>query len=57
MRAVFEQYAKVTKDGEKYMRLEDFATEFLEIGNGEDGQVNIETAKMLGGILDSSKDG
>ena len=39
------------------MRPEDFIVEFLEIGKDSPQKVNLETAKMLGSILDTSKDG
>lgn len=39
------------------MRPEDFIVDYLEIGHGTDQPVNLQTAKMLGSILDTSKDG
>lgn len=57
LRAIFDKYAKVVVNGEKYMRPEDFIVDYLEIGKEKTQKVNLETAKMLGSILDTSKDG
>jgi hypothetical protein len=57
LRAIFERHAKVTVNGEQFMRPEDFIVEYLEFGKNGNHKVNLETAKMLGSILDTSKDG
>ena len=55
LREVFDKYAKVEKDGEKFMRPEDFILDYL--GDGKREKINIQTAKLIGSILDTTRDG
>lgn len=55
LREVFDKYAKVEKDGEKFMKPEDFMLDYL--GDGKRENLNIETARLIGSILDTTRDG
>jgi len=55
LREVFDKYAKIEKDGEKYMSPLDFVVDYL--GDGNRANLNIETAKLMGSILDTTRDG
>ncbi|GBN82873.1 Calcium-binding mitochondrial carrier protein Aralar1 [Araneus ventricosus] len=52
---IFKKYASVEKNGELFMTPEDFVRRFLGIYQGEN--YNPKTVKLLGSILDTSKDG
>ncbi|XP_037081771.1 calcium-binding mitochondrial carrier protein Aralar1-like isoform X2 [Pollicipes pollicipes] len=55
LHTIFLQYASVEKDGEKYMTPTDFIRNFL--GWFTDNNYNSTSVKLLGGIIDTSKDG
>lgn len=55
LREIFNRYASVEKAGEKYMTHEDFILKYLKLFPDEN--YNKKTAHLLGGILDTSKDG
>ncbi|KAF8788513.1 calcium-binding mitochondrial carrier protein Aralar1-like [Argiope bruennichi] len=52
---IFKKYASVEKNGELFMTPEDFVRRFL--GIYQDENYNPKTVKLLGSILDTSKDG
>lgn len=52
---IFHKYATVEKNGEKFMSAEDFVIKFLGVLNEND--YNKDTARLLAGIVDTSKDG
>lgn len=54
LREVFERYASVEKHGEKFMTHEDFIVKYLQLFSDNYAK---KTAYLLGGILDTSKDG
>ena len=54
LRAIFEKYASAQSEGEKLMTDEDFLVKFLRIF--PEGNFNKDSAELLCGILDSSKD-
>ncbi|XP_043215075.1 calcium-binding mitochondrial carrier protein Aralar1-like isoform X4 [Amphibalanus amphitrite] len=53
--SIFEQYASLEKDGQKYMTPTDFIRNFL--GWFKEDNFNPESVKLLAGIIDTSKDG
>jgi len=55
LRSIFDKYASATVDGDKYMTDEDFIVRFLNLF--PDSGYNKESASLLCGILDQSKDG
>lgn len=55
LQAIFEKYASVEKNGERFMTHEDFIRQFLKLYPEETH--NKVTVNLLGGILDTSKDG
>lgn len=55
LKQVFDKHASVVKDGERYMTHEDFIRRFLKLFTHDN--YNKQTVAMLGGILDTSKDG
>jgi solute carrier family 25 aspartate/glutamate transporter 12/13 len=55
LREIFNRYASVTKNGESFMTHEDFIIRYLQLFPSE--KYNKKTAYLLGGILDTSKDG
>jgi len=54
LRDVFNKYASVEKAGEKFMTHEDFIVRYLRLF---EDKYTKKTAYLLGGILDTSKDG
>lgn len=57
LREIFEKYASVERAGEKFMTYEDFIVKYLNLYPSAD-DVNLKKSiKVLGGILDTSKDG
>ncbi|GFY71627.1 calcium-binding mitochondrial carrier protein Aralar1 [Trichonephila inaurata madagascariensis] len=52
---IFKKYASVEKNGELFMTPDDFVRKFLAIY--QDQNYNPKTVKLLGSILDTSKDG
>ena len=54
LKAIFEKYASARLDGELYMTDEDFLVRFLKIF--PESGYNKDSAKLLCGILDTSKD-
>lgn len=52
---VFNKYATVEKNGEKFMTAHDFIVNYL--GLLEEKDYNQDTARLLTGIVDTSKDG
>lgn len=57
LREIFDKYASVDKSGEKFMTYEDFIVKYLNLIPQVDDPVSKKTIKLLGGILDTSKDG
>ncbi|XP_035220847.1 calcium-binding mitochondrial carrier protein Aralar1-like [Stegodyphus dumicola] len=55
LQEVFNKYASVEKNGERFMTPEDFVRKFL--GVYKDPNYNLKTVNLLGSILDTSKDG
>ena len=55
VRAVFDKYASANIDGVAYMTDEDFIVRFLQLFPSSN--FNKQSAKLLCGILDQSKDG
>lgn len=55
LRDIFNKYASLEKDGEKYMTPEDFVIKYLGFFDGEG--LNSESVKLLAAIVDTSKDG
>ncbi|XP_066961578.1 calcium-binding mitochondrial carrier protein Aralar1 isoform X2 [Macrobrachium rosenbergii] len=55
LREIFNKYASVEKNGEKFMTAKDFVREYL--GLYSEPNYNINSINLLGGILDTSKDG
>ncbi|CAG2101443.1 unnamed protein product [Medioppia subpectinata] len=55
LRDIFNKYASTEKDGDLFMTPEDFLQSYLGLYNDEN--YNPKTVKMLGSILDTSKDG
>ncbi|XP_067138502.1 calcium-binding mitochondrial carrier protein Aralar1-like isoform X2 [Centruroides vittatus] len=55
LREIFLKYASIEKNGEYFMTPEDFICKFL--GLYQDANYNTKTVKLLGNILDTSKDG
>ena len=55
LKEIFEKYATAQVDGETYMTDEDFIVKFLKLFPEKD--YNKDSAKLLCGILDQSKDG
>ncbi|KAI1289505.1 Calcium-binding mitochondrial carrier protein Aralar1 [Halotydeus destructor] len=55
LKAVFDKYASAEKDGEKFMTHEDFIRRYLQLFPEENH--NKTSVDVLGGILDTSKDG
>lgn len=56
LRQVFNRYASVERNGERFMTHEDFIIRYLKLFPDEE-QYNRKTAHLLGGIVDTSKDG
>ncbi len=54
LKAIFEKYASAQSEGEHLMTDEDFLVKFLKIF--PEGIFNKDSAELLCGILDSSKD-
>nr|XP_022908290.1 calcium-binding mitochondrial carrier protein Aralar1 isoform X1 [Onthophagus taurus] len=52
---IFNKYASVEKNGEKFMTAEDFVRKYLGLFNGTD--FNQDSVRMLASIVDTSKDG
>lgn len=55
LREIFHKYASVVQNGEKFMLASDFVRGFL--GLYKDPNYNTNSVKLLGGIIDTSKDG
>jgi len=55
LKVIFDKYATASVEGEKYMTDEDFVVKFLKLFPDEN--YNKESASLLCGILDQSKDG
>ena len=55
LKVIFDKYASASVEGEKYMTDEDFVVRFLRLFPESD--YNKESASLLCGILDQSKDG
>lgn len=55
LKTVFDKYASVEKNGERFMTHEDFMRQYLKLY--EESNYNKDTVNILGGILDTSKDG
>lgn len=52
---IFLKYATVEKNGEKYITSEDFVRKFLGLFDEDD--YNVESVKLIAGIVDMDKDG
>jgi solute carrier family 25 (mitochondrial aspartate/glutamate transporter), member 12/13 len=52
---MFPQYASVVKDGEHFMTDADFVIRYL--GLVPEQNYNVETVKLLGNVIDTTKDG
>lgn len=52
---MFNKFASIEKQGERYMTSEDFIRSYLGLYTEPD--YNEKTVKLLGNILDTSKDG
>ncbi|XP_048517055.1 calcium-binding mitochondrial carrier protein Aralar1 isoform X3 [Dendroctonus ponderosae] len=52
---IFNKYASIEKNGEKFMTPDDFVIRFLGLLNDKD--FNADTVRLLAGIVDTSKDG
>lgn len=52
---IFLKYATVDKNGEKYITSEDFVRKFLGLFDEDD--YNVESVKLIAGIVDMDKDG
>uniref|UniRef100_A0A6P7H355 Calcium-binding mitochondrial carrier protein Aralar1-like n=1 Tax=Diabrotica virgifera virgifera TaxID=50390 RepID=A0A6P7H355_DIAVI len=52
---IFNRYATVNKNGEKFMTAEDFVIKYLKLL--DDQNYNKDTVKLLAAIVDTSKDG
>lgn len=57
LREIFDKYATIEKSGEKFMTYEDFIVKYLSLIPHLDDPTSKRTLKLLGGILDTSKDG
>lgn len=57
MREIFDKYASVEKAGEKFMTYDDFIVKYLNLYPQVDDPNSKKSIKVLGGILDTSKDG
>ncbi|XP_022237343.1 calcium-binding mitochondrial carrier protein Aralar1-like isoform X1 [Limulus polyphemus] len=55
LREIFEKYASVEKNGDKFMTPEDFVRRFL--GLFQDSNYNRESVQLISSVLDTSKDG
>ncbi|VEN61821.1 unnamed protein product [Callosobruchus maculatus] len=55
LRDIFNRYASVEQNGEKYMTAEDFVIRYLRIL--DEKNYNADTVRLLGSIVDTSKDG
>ncbi|KAL1505732.1 hypothetical protein ABEB36_005228 [Hypothenemus hampei] len=55
LQEVFNKYASIEKNGEKFMTSDDFVVKYLGLLNEKD--YNADTARLLAGIVDTSKDG
>ncbi|CAK1545985.1 unnamed protein product [Leptosia nina] len=55
LREIFLKYASVEKNGEKYIRSEDFVRKFLGLFDEDD--YNKESVQLIAGIVDMDKDG
>ncbi|XP_050300438.1 calcium-binding mitochondrial carrier protein Aralar1 isoform X2 [Anthonomus grandis grandis] len=55
LQEIFNKYASVEKNGEKFMTPNDFVIKYLGLLNEKD--YNADTVRLLGGIVDTSKDG
>ncbi|XP_060523908.1 calcium-binding mitochondrial carrier protein Aralar1 isoform X2 [Cylas formicarius] len=52
---IFNRYASIEKNGEKFMTAEDFVIKYLKLLDDKD--YNADTVRLLAGIVDTSKDG
>lgn len=55
LREIYDKYASVEKNGERFMSHEDFVRKYL--GLFPENNFSRKTVKLLSGILDTSKDG
>ncbi|CAH1175666.1 unnamed protein product [Phaedon cochleariae] len=55
LQSIFNKYASIDKNGEKFMTAEDFVINFLKLL--DDQNYNADTARLLAAIVDTSKDG
>ncbi|XP_076068969.1 calcium-binding mitochondrial carrier protein aralar1 isoform X2 [Oratosquilla oratoria] len=55
LRDIFMKYASATLEGERYMTANDFVCQYL--GLHQEKKVNPASIKLLGGVIDTSKDG
>lgn len=55
LREVFDRFASVEKNGNRYMTSEDFVRSYL--GLYEHNDYNKKTVRLVGNIVDTSKDG
>ncbi|CAH0559012.1 unnamed protein product [Brassicogethes aeneus] len=55
LREVFARYASTEKNGEKFMTSEDFVIRYLRLF--DPNNYNVDSVKLLAGIVDTSKDG
>ncbi|XP_074025738.1 calcium-binding mitochondrial carrier protein aralar1 isoform X2 [Leptinotarsa decemlineata] len=55
LREIFNKYASVDKNGEKFMTAEDFVIKYLNIL--DQNNYNADTLRLLAAIVDTSKDG
>ena len=55
LRNIFNKYASVEKRGDRFMTLNDFVRKYLGLYPTDD--YNSETVRLLGSVVDTSKDG
>lgn len=55
LRQIFEKYVSVTRQGDKFMTLDDFVRKFLRLYPDEN--FDPDTVQLLGSVADTSKDG
>lgn len=55
LKHIFNKYASIEKDGEKFMTPEDFVIRYLGFFDSEN--YNTESVQLLAAIVDTSKDG
>lgn len=54
MHAIFNKYASIEQNGERFMNADDFVRRYLKLFEGDN--VNKDSVRLLAGIVDTNKD-